>query len=170
MKASYNWLKEFVDFPHSPDELAEIMTNIGLNVESVDEVGGEWTNVVVGKVLSCETVPQTDHLTYCEVDVGTGETLGIVCGAPNVAAGQIVPVALVGAILPGGFKITERKLKGVTSRGMICSEKELGISDEAEGIMVLACPPLNPPPETGGNQRGGRGLLQNRRASDRLHR
>ncbi|MCF7811882.1 phenylalanine--tRNA ligase subunit beta [bacterium] len=137
MRASYNWLKEFVDFPHSPDELAEVMTNIGLNVESVDEVGGEWTDVVVGKVLTCEPVPETDHLSYCEVDAGTGETLGIVCGAPNVAAGQIVPVAVVGAVLPGGFKITKRKLKGVTSQGMICSEKELGISDEAAGIMVL---------------------------------
>ncbi|NQU04776.1 MAG: phenylalanine--tRNA ligase subunit beta, partial [Calditrichaeota bacterium] len=126
MRASYNWLKEFVDFPHSPDELAEIMTNIGLNVESVDEVGGEWTDVVVGKVLTAEPVPETDHLSYCEVDTGTDNVLGIVCGAPNVAAGQIVPVAIVGAVLPGGFKITKRKLRGVTSQGMICSEKELG--------------------------------------------
>ncbi|MDP8239274.1 MAG: phenylalanine--tRNA ligase subunit beta [Candidatus Hatepunaea meridiana] len=137
MKASYNWLKELINFPHSPEELADLLTNIGLNIDSFDEVGGEWTNVVIGKVLTCEPVPETDHLSYCEVDVGIGETLGIVCGAPNVAAGQIVPVAPVGSMLPGGFKITRRKLKGVTSQGMICSEKELGISDEAAGIMVL---------------------------------
>ncbi len=137
MKASYNWLKEFVDFPHSPEELAELMTNIGLNVEGIDEVGGAWTDVYVGRVLTCEPVPETDHLSFCRVDAGTGETLEIVCGAPNVAAGQLVPVAVVGADLPGGFKIKERTLRNVTSHGMICSEGELGISDEHAGIMVL---------------------------------
>ncbi len=137
MKSSYNWLKEFVDFPHSPEETAELMTNIGLNVEGIDEVGAEWTQVYVGKVLTCKPVPETDHLSFCEVDAGTGETLGIVCGAPNVVEGQIVPVALVDARLAGGFRIKERTLKGVTSRGMICSERELGISDEHQGILVL---------------------------------
>ncbi len=137
MKASYNWLKEFVDFPHSPEEIAELMTNIGLNIEGIDEVGGTWTQVYVGKVLTCKPVPETDHLSFCEVDAGTGETLGIVCGAPNVAEGEIVPVALVGARLAGGFKIKEITLRGVTSRGMICSERELGISEEHQGILVL---------------------------------
>ena len=154
MKASYNWLKEFVDFDHSPEKLADLMTNIGLNVESVDEVGLQCNDVVIGRVLTCKPVPDTDHLSYCEVDVGTGEPLGIVCGAPNVAEGQIVPVALVGAELAGGFKIEKRKLRGIASTGMICSEKELGISEEAAGIMVLECPPLTPPPQSGGGKLG----------------
>ncbi|NQT35198.1 phenylalanine--tRNA ligase subunit beta [bacterium] len=164
MKASYNWLKEFVDFDHLPEKLAELMTNIGLNVEGIDEVGLTCRDVVVGKVLTCKPVPKTDHLSYCEVDVGTGEPLGIVCGAPNVAEGQIVPVALVGAELAGGFKIEKRKLRGVVSTGMICSEKELGISEEAAGIMVLEYSPLDFTPIEGTpplvhpyNSRGGEG-------------
>ena len=170
MKASYNWLKEFVAFDHSPEELADLMTRIGLNVEGIDEVGITSEDVVIGKVLTCEPVPKTDHLSCCEVDVGSGEPLTIICGAPNVAAGQIVPVALVGAELPGGFRIEKRKIRGVVSTGMICSECELGISDEAEGIMVLDDPPLPPPTIAGGeknmddpplippyNSRGGEG-------------
>lgn len=137
MKISYNWLHDFVDFRQSPEELAEMLTWLGFEVDKTVEIGASWTDVVVGKVLECEAVPKSDHLSYCKVDAGVGETLGIVCGAPNVAAGQVVPVAVVGAELQDGFKITERKLRGVVSRGMICSERELGISDEAAGIMVL---------------------------------
>ena len=137
MKISYNWLRDFVDFPQSPDELGEMLDKLGLEVEGMEDISAGWTNVLVGKVVACDQVPQSDHLSYCMVDAGVGETVPVVCGAPNVAAGQLVPLALVGAELPGGFRITERKLRGVLSRGMICSERELGISDEAAGIMAL---------------------------------
>ncbi len=137
MKASYNWLHEYCDFSHTPNELAELLTWLGMEVDSVEKIGANWTDVVVGKVLTCEPVPKTDHLSHCTVDVGVEESLSIVCGAPNVAVGQIVPVAIVGAVLPGDFKITKRKLRGVTSQGMICSEVELEISEEGSGIMIL---------------------------------
>jgi len=137
MKVSYNWLREFVEFNHTPDELAELLTWLGLEVDSVTEVGANWTDIVVGKVITCSPVPKTDHLSHCTVDVGENENLSIVCGAPNVGRDQIVPVARVGAVLPDDFKITKRKLRGVESYGMICSEKELGLSDEAAGIMIL---------------------------------
>ncbi len=114
-----------------------MLDQLGLEVESITEISAGWSKVVVGKVLTCEPVPNTDHLSHCTVDTGTGVILSIICGAPNVAAEQIVPTALVGAELPGGFKITQRKMRGILSQGMICSERELGISEEAAGIMVL---------------------------------
>lgn len=137
MKISYNWLKEFVDFQQDPQELSKILDSLGLGVDSINSVGSEWTEVVVGKVETCESIPMTVHLSYCEVDVGKRENLPIVCGAPNVAAGLTVPVALVGAKLPDGFTIDKIVLKGVVSEGMICSEKELGLSHETSGILVL---------------------------------
>lgn len=137
MKISYNWLKDYVDFSHSPKELGDLLDSLGLGVDGITEISANWTSVVVGKVLTCEGIPESDHLSLCTVDVGTEENLAIVCGAPNVAAGQTVPVAVVGAMLPGDFRITKRKLIGAISEGMICSEKELGISDEASGIWIL---------------------------------
>lgn len=137
MKVSYNWLREFVEYHNTPTELAELLTWLGLEVDSVTRVDANWTDIVVGKVVTCEPVPKTDHLSRCTVDVGDGDLLTIVCGAPNIGSDQIVPVAKVGAVLPGDFKITKRKLRGIESQGMICSEKELGLSDEAAGIMIL---------------------------------
>ncbi len=137
MKISYNWLKDFVDIPDSPQELGAMFDQLGLAVDGLDEFKGRWTKVVVGKVLKCEAVPMTAHLSYCEVDAGTGEILPIVCGAPNVAEGQTAPVALVGADLPDGFRIRKVTLKGVESHGMICSEKELGLSTDHSGVMLL---------------------------------
>jgi phenylalanyl-tRNA synthetase beta chain len=137
MRFSHNWLHEFVPFTQNATELANLLTRIGHNVDSVTQVGGEWTKVVIGAVLECEHITGSDHLTLCRIDVGSSESLAIVCGAPNVAPGQVVPVALVDAELPGGLKISGRKVKGVLSRGMICSECELGLSAEGAGIMVL---------------------------------
>ena len=137
MKISLSWLRDFVPYTGSVEELSDILTHLGLSVESVERISAPFTKVVVGKVVSAEKVAGSDHLTFCQVEAGVGELLPIVCGAPNVAAGQTVPVALVGATLPGDFTITERKLRGVVSKGMICSERELGLSEDHAGILVM---------------------------------
>ncbi len=137
MKICLSWLRDFVPYEGTVGELSDILTHLGLSVESVERVGIPYTSVVIGKVISAEKVAGSDHLKFCQVEVGVGELLPIICGAPNVAAGQTVPVALVGARLPGNFVITERKLRGVISRGMICSQRELGLSEDHAGIMVL---------------------------------
>ncbi len=137
MKILYSWLIEYAPYQGTPQQLGDILTDIGLSVESLTQIGAEYHGVVVGKVITCEKVAGSDHLSLCTVDVGEGGILPIVCGAPNVAAGQTVAAAVPGAVLPGGFEITERKLRGVLSRGMICSERELGLSDQHKGILVL---------------------------------
>jgi len=144
MRVSYQWLKEYIDLSGvSPEELAELMTRGGIEIDTVEQRNQGVSNVVVGHVLEKEKHPDADKLSVCKVDAGTGETLQIVCGAPNVAAGQKVPVALIGAKLPGGIAIKRAKLRGVESQGMICSAKELGINDKLlpkdmqEGILVL---------------------------------
>ncbi len=144
MKVSYQWLKEYVDVSgFSAQELAEKLTRGGIEVDGVEARNQGVTGVVVGYVKSKEKHPDADKLNVCKVDVGTGEELQIVCGARNVDAGQHVPVATVGAKLPGGMAIKRAKLRGVESQGMICSAKELGINDkllpkeQQEGILVL---------------------------------
>ncbi|WP_226583575.1 phenylalanine--tRNA ligase subunit beta [Halobacillus litoralis] len=143
MLVSLNWLQEYIDVSnYSPDELAEIITKTGIEVESVEPVAEDIKGVVVGYVKSCEQHPNADKLNLCQVDVGT-ETLQIVCGAPNVAQGQKVAVATPGAVLPGNFKIKKTKLRGEESHGMICSLQELGIDEKdvpkefADGIFVF---------------------------------
>jgi len=136
MLISYQWLKEFVEINDSPEELAERLTMAGLEVESITHLENGFEDLVVGQIRSKDSIPKSDHLTECQVDVGK-ETLQIVCGAPNHRAGDKVIVALPGAKLPNGMKIKKSKIRGVESRGMICSEKELGISDEAAGVMIL---------------------------------
>ena len=136
MKISYNWLKDYLDLTIEPNKLAERLSLVGLEVEEVIEERLDFPNVVVGKVLTCEKHPNADKLTLCTVDVGE-ERLSIICGAPNVAEGQVVPVAKVGAQLPNGFKIRPAKIRGVQSQGMICSEQELNLTEESEGIWVL---------------------------------
>ncbi len=148
MKISYRWLKEFVDFSVSPTDLAEMLTMAGLEVESVDHIGAIPDGVVVGCVLEVRPHPDADRLTVCRVDVGTTEPLQVICGAPNVAEGQKVPVATIGAKLEMSDRknpdatisltIQKTKIRGVTSEGMICAEDELGLSDDHSGIMVLA--------------------------------
>jgi phenylalanyl-tRNA synthetase beta chain len=144
MNISYKWLKEYVDFNLTPEEVAEALTSIGLEVGAVEEVQsvkGGLKGIVVGQVLTCEEHPNSDHLHVTTVDEGNGqEPVQIVCGAPNVAAGQKVAVATIGAKIYDGdecFTIKPSKLRGVASQGMLCSEKELGLSDNHDGIMVL---------------------------------
>ena len=140
MKLSYSWLKDYLKCELSPAQIAEAMTSIGIEVDGVEEqekVPGGLAGVVVAKVLECEAHPNSDHLHITRVDDGTGEPLVVVCGAPNVAAGQKVLFARIGAVLPGDFKIKKSKIRGVESFGMICAEDELGIGESHDGIMVL---------------------------------
>jgi len=137
MRFSEAWLREWVNPDVGTDELADQLSMAGLEVDSVAPVAAEFEGVMVGEVLTREPHPNADKLSVCTVDAGQDETLQIVCGAKNVAAGQKVPVAVVGARLPGGFKIKKAKLRGMESRGMICSESELGMAESSDGIMVL---------------------------------
>ena len=147
MKISYNWLKDYVDITERPHELADMLTMAGLEVESVDRIRHVPDGVVVGRVLSVDGHPKADRLTVCSVDTGSGDPLQIICGAPNVAVGQLVPVATVGTHLsmaddsaPAGVSeitVGARPIRGVESHGMICAEDEIGLSDDHSGIMVL---------------------------------
>ncbi|MCZ6819105.1 MAG: phenylalanine--tRNA ligase subunit beta [Calditrichaeota bacterium] len=136
MKTTYNWLKEYTDVPDAPDALAHRLTMLGLEVDEVVSLERSFQGVVVGKVVEKNAHPNADKLSVCRVDVG-GEELSVVCGAANVAVGQKVPLAKVGAKLPNGVQLKRVKIRGVESEGMICSEIELGISSRSEGIMVL---------------------------------
>ncbi len=137
MKVSVNWLKQLVDFPLSVDELAHTLTMAGLEVEEITPVAAAFDNIVVAEVKTTAPHPNADKLRVCEVDAGTGTLLQIVCGAPNVAPGMRVPCAMVGAKLPG-LEISRAKLRGVESNGMLCSARELGLSDEHAGLLRLA--------------------------------
>ncbi len=143
MKISYSWLKDYIKLNKSPEEVCDILTQTGLEVaglEEVETVKGGMKGLVVGKVLTCGPHPDSDHLSKTTVDIGTGEELRIVCGAPNVAAGQKVVVAPVGTTLyMGDQELTLKKLKirGEVSEGMICAEDEIGIGTDHEGIIVL---------------------------------
>lgn len=140
MKLSYNWLKDYLECNLGPAETAGAMTSIGIEVDGVEQqeqIPGGLAGVVVAKVVECEPHPDSDHLHITKVDDGGGELLTVVCGAPNVAAGQKVLFARIGTVLPGEFKIKKSKIRGVESFGMICAEDELGIGNSHEGIMVL---------------------------------
>ncbi len=143
MNISYNWLREYLNFDVEPDELSTILTSIGLEVEGIEEwesVRGGMKGVVIGKVLTCGRHPDADRLSVTTVDAGGPEPLHIVCGAPNVAAGQVVAVAVPGAVIFKGdeqFEIKRSKIRGQLSEGMICAEDELGIGTDHEGIIVL---------------------------------
>jgi phenylalanyl-tRNA synthetase beta chain len=143
MNISYKWLKEYVDFDLTPQQVCDALTSTGLEVDSLEEVQsirGGLKGLYVGKVLTCELHPNSDHLHVTTVDLGKGEPSQIVCGAPNVAAGQKVIVADLGCVLYDGdkeFVIKKSKLRGVESCGMICAEDEIGIGTSHEGIIVL---------------------------------
>ena len=143
MNISYKWLKEYVDFDMMPQQVAAALTSIGLEVEAVEEVQairGGLAGLVVGHVLTCEPHPNSDHMHVCTVDEGNGTVEQIVCGAPNVAAGQKVIVATLGTKLYDGdkeFVIKKSKLRGIESNGMICAEDEIGVGTSHDGIMVL---------------------------------
>ena len=135
MIVSIDWLKDFVDIDEKPEVLAELLSSVGLEAEYHNQFS-EITNVVVGKVLAVESHPNADRLNVCTVSDGKND-FQVVCGAPNVAKGQTIAYAKVGSVLPGGFKLEKIKLRGVESSGMICSAKELKISEEHDGILVL---------------------------------
>ena len=143
MNISYNWLKEYINTSLTPDELAAALTSIGLetgSVEEVESIRGGLRGIVIGKVLTCVEHPDSDHLHVTTVDLGDGQATQIVCGAPNVAAGQTVVVATVGTVLYDGdneFKIKKSKIRGVESFGMICAEDEIGVGQSHDGIIVI---------------------------------
>ena len=137
MLLSLNWLREFVPYSGPVDTLADRLTMLGLEVEGVSRPFAASKDVVVGHVLTRDKHPDADKLSVCTVDVGEASPLQIVCGAPNVASGQFVPVAKIGTVLPGGLTIKKSKIRGVESFGMICSEPELGLAEKSEGILVI---------------------------------
>jgi phenylalanyl-tRNA synthetase beta chain len=136
MRVPLSWLRDYVDLGLGPRELAERLTLLGFEVKGVEE-GGEWSGVVVGRVLEVERHPNADTLWLTRVEVGAGEPLEIVCGAQNLAVGQLVPVAVPGSVLPGGRKIERTKIRGAVSNGMLCSPVELGMGEDADGILIL---------------------------------
>ncbi|WP_028873843.1 phenylalanine--tRNA ligase subunit beta [Tepidiphilus margaritifer] len=137
MKFPERWLREFCDSPLSAEELGERLTMAGLELESLEPVAPPFTGVVTARILSAEPHPNADKLRVCQVDVGGEAPLQIVCGAPNARAGIVVPCALVGAQLPGGLAIKRAKLRGVESQGMLCSARELGLSEDHSGLLEL---------------------------------
>ncbi len=137
MKLSKLWLHEWVNFSLTEHELAHQLTMAGLEVDAVSPVAGEFTQVIVAEVVSTKPHPDADKLTLCEVNINTETPLQIVCGASNVRAGLKVALAMIGARLPGDFKIKESKLRGELSQGMLCSVTELGMADQSDGIMEL---------------------------------
>ncbi|MBP1674693.1 MAG: phenylalanine--tRNA ligase subunit beta, partial [Bacteroidetes bacterium] len=143
MKISYNWIKDYLEIDLDPHKLSEILTCIGLEVEGMEEwesVKGGMKGVVIGEVLTCKRHPHADKLSVTTVNIGLPEPLHIVCGAPNVAAGQKVPVAVAGTMLFKGeqtFELKRTKIRGEISEGMICAEDEIGLGTDHEGIIVL---------------------------------
>ncbi len=137
MKISLDWLADLVSWDDTPQDLATKLTAAGLNVEEIGEYAQSWPGVVVAKVVSCERHPDADKLSLCKVDAGSGESVQVICGAPNVREGLQVLFATVGSVLPGDFKIKKAKIRGVESFGMICSGAELGLDSDAAGIIEL---------------------------------
>ena len=143
MNISYNWLKDYINIDLTPDEVAAALTHIGLetgSVEEVESIKGGLKGLVVGEVITCQQHANSDHLSVTTVNIEEGDLLPIVCGAPNVAAGQKVIVATVGTTLYKGdesFTISKSKIRGEVSMGMICAEDEIGVGNDHNGIMVL---------------------------------
>ncbi len=143
MNISYSWLRQYIDIKLSPDEIAKVLTSIGLEVEaveSVEKIKGGLEGFVIGEVKTCQKHPDADKLSVTTVDIGQEALLNIVCGAPNVAAGQRVVVATIGTIVYKGnaqFEIKKARIRGVESEGMICAEDEIGLGNNHDGILVL---------------------------------
>jgi len=136
MKVTYNWLREYIDLDLSPEKLCDKFNSLGLSVSSFTKLGNDVHNVFVGKIEAINPHPNADKLVVCIVSLGN-KKLSIVCGAKNMNVGDKVPVAVDGAILPNGVKINKVEIRGVTSNGMMCSGKELGVSDDEEGLLIL---------------------------------
>ena len=137
MRVPLSWLREFVEFDFTPEQLAERLTLLGMEVKKIERWGADWRNVVVGELLAVEKHPRADRLSLTRVTIGDGEPLEIVCGATNIAAGQRVPVALPGAVLPGDRRIERTEKMGVVSNGMLCSGEELNLTSDGDGILIL---------------------------------
>jgi phenylalanyl-tRNA synthetase beta chain len=136
MRVSLAWLREFIDLPESAEDLRDVLDDLGLVVEGIDHVGEGLDDVVVARIDDIRAIKGADRVRLVTVDAGQGP-LEIVCGATNFEVGNYVPLAPVGAVLPGGFEIAERSMRGVTSHGMLCSSRELHLSDDHEGLMIL---------------------------------
>ncbi|MCI0695137.1 phenylalanine--tRNA ligase subunit beta, partial [candidate division KSB1 bacterium] len=136
MKFIHSWLSDFVQTTLTPTEIAAELTMLGFEVESQRSTLPPLDGVVVGKVLACDPIPKSNHLKICKVGAGA-DPLTVICGAPNVAVNQLVAFAGPGTVLPNGLRIERKNILGVESSGMICSEAELGLSDDADGILVL---------------------------------
>jgi len=141
MKLSLNWLKDFLSTTDSVDAIVEVLTFAGVEIEGVEAKAADFDDVVVARIESFAPHPNADRLSICRVNDGTGLIRQIVCGAKNFQVGDKVPLALPGAVLPNGAKISATKLRGVESEGMLCSAKELTIAEDAAGLLIL-------PPET----------------------
>ena len=137
MRVPLSWLRDYVDVQLTPERLAERLTLLGMEVKDIDHWGADWENVVVGELLAVDKHPNADRLSLTRVTTGDGQTLEIVCGATNIAAGQRIPVALPGAVLPGGRRIERTEKMGVVSNGMLCSGDELNLTSDADGILIL---------------------------------
>src|SRR5436305_11488027 len=144
MRVPLSWLRDYVDVDLEPEALAERLTLLGMEVKGIERWGADWQNVVVGELLSVEKHPNADRLSLTSVRIrdGAGEPLAVVCGATNIAAGQRVPVALPGAVLPGDRRIERTEKMGIVSNGMLCSGDELNLTGDADGILIL--PPDSP--------------------------
>lgn len=138
MKFSINWLREFVDLPENPEEIAELLTRAGIETKKIETRGANIENVIVSQITGSSRHPNADRLTVCEVDDGSGTKRQIVCGATNYKVGDKVPLALPGANLPSGSEIRKSKLRGVESEGMLCSPIELGLGEDASGLLILS--------------------------------
>ena len=137
MRVPLSWLADFVETDLTPEQLAERLTLLGMEVKAIERWGADWQNVVVGELLTVARHPRADRLSLTTVTLGDGEPLEIVCGATNIAPGQRVPVALPGAVLPGDRRIERTEKMGVTSNGMLCSGDELHLTADADGILIL---------------------------------
>ncbi len=137
MRISYRWLKELVDFDLDVEALAQRLTLLGLEIESVERPGQGIREVYIGRILDIQSHPDADKLVVCKTDIGLSDPLQIVCGAKNMKVGDLVPTAVVGATLPGGFEIGRRKMRGIESQGMMCSARELGLGQDHAGLLIL---------------------------------
>src|SRR5437773_6685788 len=138
MKFSVNWLREFVDLPKNAEAIEEVLTGAGVETENIETHGAKIDKVVVSQITASSRHPNADRLTVCEVDDSSGTKRQIVCGATNYKVGDKVPLALPGAKLPNGLEIRESQLRGVESEGMLCSPIELGLGEDASGLLVLS--------------------------------
>src|SRR5581483_9696700 len=138
MKFSVNWLREFVDLPEKPEEITDLLTRAGVETEKIERRDTKLEQVVVSQIIASSRHPNADRLSVCEVDDGSGIKRQIVCGATNYKVGDKVPLALPGAKLPNGLEIRKSKLRGVESAGMLCSPIELGLGQDASGLLILS--------------------------------